>query len=239
MRKLFSMALLLPLFASIALAQTTRTSTIPVTDKLGSETFIGYTNFQAEGLPPTPTGAFSNSLFGNRTGMHGIVSEYTYYFTRHVGITGDFSWNQRGRSFTTTTAGGATLLNSLNTRIINILAGPQVRFPNQTRAVPFLRAMFGVANTRFQAQAEQTTTGGTFTSSFDTSSTDFAMMLGGGLDILLNNNVGLRIFQIDYNPVFLRSRSINVLGLAGAIQPQRLESNRQDNLRIGVGITLR
>jgi hypothetical protein len=27
---------------------------------------------------------------------------------------------------------------------LNFLAGPQARFPNQTRSTPFLRALFGV-----------------------------------------------------------------------------------------------
>jgi opacity protein-like surface antigen len=240
MRKLFSIALCLPLFASLSWAQTTRTSTIPVTDKLGSETYIGYANLQAEGLPPsTQTGGFSNSLFGNRTGMHGLMSEYTYYFTPRVGITADFSFHQRIRSFNTTAAGGGTLQNSLDTRIINVLGGPQVRFPNQTRAVPFIHALFGIANTRFRAEAQQATAGGTITNSFETSSTDFAMALGGGLDVGLNGRIGVRVFQIDYNPVFLRDRSINVTGQNGAVSVQTLESKRQDNIRLGFGVLIR
>ena len=62
---------------------------------------------------------------------------------------------------------------------------------------------------------------------------------GGGLDVQLNNRIGVRVFQIDYNPVFLRDRSISVVGQGGAVQTQTLESNRQDNLRIGVGVLIR
>src|SRR5436853_5647646 len=102
MRKLVLTALLLLLSAPISLAQTTSTSTIPVTDKLGPVTFIGYSYMQADGMPPTVQNtAFNNNLFGNRTGMHGMVSETTYYLTRRFGITADFSFNQRTRSFTT------------------------------------------------------------------------------------------------------------------------------------------
>jgi opacity protein-like surface antigen len=241
MRKLVLIVLLLLLSAPISLAQTTSTSTIPVTDKLGPVTFIGYSYMQADGMPPTvQSTAFNNNLFGNRTGMHGMVSETTYYLTRRFGITADFSFNQRTRSFTTTTAGGTGVLqNSLGMRVINILGGPQVRFPNHTRAIPFARALFGVANTRFQAAAQQTIPGGFFTNTFDTSQTNFAMALGGGLDVQLNNRIGVRVFQIDYNPVFLRDRSISVVGQGGAVQTQTLESNRQDNIRIGVGVLIR
>jgi opacity protein-like surface antigen len=243
MRKLFPVALFIMVCVSLSLAQTTRTSSIPTTDRLGPEVFVGYSNLQAEGLPPSTqngqTNSFSNNLFGNRTGLHGFDAELTYWITPRFGLTADFSFNQRTRSFTTTAAGGGTLQNSLDTRVINVLGGPQVRFPNQTRVTPFVRALFGVANTRFEAQAEQTVVGGTVTNSFSTNATDFAMALGGGLDVRLNERVGLRVFQLDYNPVFLRARSANILGQAGAIQPQRLESNRQDNIRLGFGITVK
>lgn len=241
MRKLFFVALLLALSATLSLAQTTSTSTIPVTDKLGPITFIGYSYMQAEGLPPTVQSTpFNNTSFSDRKGLQGMVSENTYYLTHHFGITIDFSFNQRTRTFTTPTAGGTGVLqNSLGTRVINILGGPQVRFPTHTRATPFVRALFGVANTRFLAAAQETIPGGFFTNTFDTSSTDFAMALGGGLDVSLNGRIGVRVFQIDYNPVFLRNHLINVVGQGGAVQVQTLDSNRQDNIRIGFGILIR
>jgi hypothetical protein len=242
MCRLFSIALLLSLSATLALAQTTQTSSIPVTDKLGPITFIGYSYMQADGLPPTvqSTAFNNNGTFGDRKGLQGMVSENTYYLTKRFGITADFSFNQRTRTFTTPTAGGTGVLqNSLGTRVINILGGPQVRFPTHTRATPFVRALFGVANTRFLAAAQQTIPGGFFTNTFDTSSTDFAMALGGGLDVSLNGRIGFRVFQIDYNPVFLRDRTINITGLNGVVQTQTLESNRQDNIRIGFGVLIR
>ncbi|HKC63143.1 MAG TPA: hypothetical protein VKB86_05870 [Pyrinomonadaceae bacterium] len=241
MRKLFSIALLLSLSALVSVAQTTSTSSIPVTDKLGPVTFVGYSYMQADGMPPTVQSTpFNNSTFGERTGLHGMVSESTYYLTHHFGITADFSVNVHTRTFTTQGAGGQVLLNSLGTRVINLLGGPQVRFPNHTRAVPFVHALFGIANTRFLATAQQTIPGGGFfTNIFDKSGTDFAMALGGGLDVGLTGRIGLRIFQIDYNPVFLRDRSINVTGQNGAVQVQTLESNRQDNVRFGFGVLIR
>ena len=241
MSKLFSIALLLSLFALVSLAQTTSTASIPVTDKLGPLTFIGYSYMSADGMPPVAQStAFNNTTFRDRTGMHGMISEGTYYLTRHFGITIDFSANQRTRTFTTQAAGGTVLLNSLGTRVINFLGGPQVRFPNHTRAVPFVHALFGIANTRFLATAQQTIAGGGFfTNIFDKSGTDFAMALGGGLDVGLTGRIGLRVFQIDYNPVFLRNRSINVTGQGGAVQVQTLQSNRQDNIRFGFGVLIR
>lgn len=34
------------------------------------------------------------------------------------------------------------------------------------------------------------------------------MALGGGLDVCVSERVALRVFQIDYNPVFLRVHSL-------------------------------
>ena len=66
MRNLFSIALLLSLYAPSSLAQTTSTSSIPVTDKLGPVTFIGYSYMQADGMPPTvQSTAFNNTSFGD------------------------------------------------------------------------------------------------------------------------------------------------------------------------------
>lgn len=162
------------------------------------EFFVGYSNLQAEGLPErNTTGSFSDDLFGERSGLHGINVEGTGYLTPRFGLTGDFSYNARSHSFAPT-GGGQDVSSST-----------------------------------------QPATGGNITNSFTTNATDFAMGLGGGLDVRVGERVSLRVFQSDYNPVFLRDRSINVLGTVGAIQPTRLESNRQDNIRLGFGVTFK
>jgi opacity protein-like surface antigen len=230
-RKLFLLTLLTTFCALPAAAQT-------ATDNRRPEFFVGYSNLQAEGLPErdTNTGSFSDTLFGERSGLHGVNVEATGYLSPRFGLTGDFSYHARGRGFTPT-AGGS---GDIDTRVFNVMGGPQVRFPNQTRTTPFLRALFGVANTRFSvSNSTPGATGGAVTNSFTTNATDFAMAMGGGLDVRLSDRVGLRVLQIDYNPVFLRDRSISVLGGAGAVQPTRLESNRQDNIRLGFGVTFK
>ena len=232
MRKLLFLSLLTLLCALPCAAQTS------AGDDRRPEFFVGYSNLQAEGLPErnTTTGSFSDDLFGERTGLHGINVSATGYLTPRFGLTGDFSYHARDRNFTP--AGGGE--GDIDTRVINAMAGPQVRFPNQTRSTPFLRGLFGVANTRFNVSSStQPAGGGNVTSTFSTNATDFAMALGGGLDVRVGERVALRVFQIDYNPVFLRDRSISVLGGAGAIQPTRLESNRQDNIRLGFGVTFK
>jgi hypothetical protein len=72
--------------------------------------------------------------------------------------------------------------------------------------------------------------------SFEVSSTDFSAAAGGGLDVRLGEQVKLRVIQVDYAPIFLRNRSINVLGSNGVIIPATLEGKRQDNFRFGIGL---
>jgi opacity protein-like surface antigen len=229
MRKVFFLFLLVVLCAPAALAQTTA--------KTGPEVFVGYSNLQAEGVPSqefNQNNSFDDTVFGERTGLHGVNAEVTQYMTKRFGLTGDFSWNQRSRDVSFANGTG-----NIDTRVINIMGGPQVRFPNESRVTPFARALFGVANTRFEAQENVQVPAGTVSNSFTTNATDFAMAVGGGLDVRLNDRVGLRVLQVDYNPVFLRDRSVNVLGAAGALTPVTLESNRQDNIRLSFGVTFK
>lgn len=55
------------------------------------------------------------------------------------------------------------------------------------------------------SSATQPAGGGTVTNNFLTSATDFAMALGGGLDVRVSERVALRVFQVEYNdnPVLL------------------------------------
>jgi hypothetical protein len=48
--------------------------------------------------------------------------------------------------------------------------------------------------------------------------------------------VKLRVLQLDWTPVFLRDRTVQVLGTNGVIQPSTLEGQRQDNVRFSFGV---
>jgi opacity protein-like surface antigen len=240
MRKLFFIASILLVCAPLTFAQGATTT------RTGPEIFVGYSNLQAEGVPGEDTrpgggggGSLDDELFGQRSGLHGINVAVTGFFTPRVGLTGDFSFNKRNQNSDNGVSGTGAARTELDTRVINFLGGPTVKFPNTSRVTPFARILFGVANTRFEAEQSQTLATGTVQNTFETSSTDFAMAVGGGLDVRLNERVGLRVIQFDYNPVFLRDRSVQVLGAAGALVTQQLEGQRQDNLRFSFGVTFK
>jgi opacity protein-like surface antigen len=198
------------------------------------EFFVGYSNLQGEGLPDTndPNNFISNDFLNRRTTLHGFNGGVTLFPFQTFGITGDISFNRKHESVDVT-AGS----NSQNTDVWYFLAGPSYVFPSSGRIQPFGRIMGGVAHTTFEASAERAVAGGTSTSSFDVGSTDFAMGIGGGLDIRVNDKLKVRVIQLDYSPVFLGDRAVSVLGQAGVLQPVVLEGQRQDNIRLSFGIS--
>lgn len=194
--------------------------------------FLGYSNLQAEGIPDRndPGNIFDDNFFGRRTGLHGATAAVTGYFNDYVGITGDFSFHRKEDK----EIFGPGDEDRLDTRVIYFMAGPKVKYRNASRLEPFAHALFGGAHTRFKV-TQQFAPG--VTDSFSTGATDFAMAVGGGIDVRLGDNFSLRLIQVDYAPVFLKDRSVVNLGGVGAINPFILESQRQDNVRISVGIT--
>lgn len=223
MRKLFIMLGCMLITASAAQAQSERRH----------EFYGGYSQLQAEGIPDrdSPGNVFNDNFFERRKGLNGFEVSGGGYFNSVVGLKGDFSFHTDKSS--TNFAGGS---NSIKTDVYYFLGGPVLRFGNGSRVEPFVHALAGGANTRFEVASVRTVTGGTTRSSFETNSTDFAAALGGGLDVRLNDGVSVRLFQIDWAPVFLRDRTINVLGSAGAIVPITLDGQRQDNVRFSTGV---
>ena len=196
------------------------------------EFFLGYTNLQAQGLPDqnSVTG-FGSNFFNNRTTLHGFGTEGTAFLADAFGITGSFSFNENNLSDVT-----ANESDSLKTDIFYFMGGPTVRIGHSSRLQPFARFLAGGAHVRFDATSELTTFAGNLTNSFKTGTTDFALGAGGGLDWRVGESLKVRLFQVDYAPVFLSNQSINILTQAGAIEPFALNGQRMDNVRFSFGI---
>jgi opacity protein-like surface antigen len=198
----------------------------------GVDIFIGYSNLQAEGLPDRNVSVpFDSDFFRDRTTLHGANVGITGFPTAVFGITGDFSFNRKERR--EDVAGGEDVLR---TDVYYFVGGPSLSFRNASRVEPFLRVLGGGAHTRFEALSRRPLGNGTTESSFEVGSTSFAMVAGGGLDIRVGENFKIRIIQVDYSPVFLRDRTIEVLGGTGVIEPQTLDGQRQDNVRFSFGV---
>jgi hypothetical protein len=207
--------------------------TAPLAVAQGTEAFVGYTNLQSEGLPERndPTfSAFDTSFFKQRTTLHGVNGAFTGYVAEGFGLTGDVSWSRKGHN-----SNNSGFENSRHIDTSYFVGGPTVKFSRGTRWQPFARIMAGVAHTTFQASATSpVASGGTTTSSFDVGSTDFTASAGGGIDLRLGEHSKLRLMQVDWMPVFLSDRTVQVLGSSGVF-PTTLNHQRQDNWRFSIG----
>jgi len=195
--------------------------------------FIGYSNLQGEGLREKndPDNVLSPGFLDRRSTLHGANAAVNFPI-RNFGITGDVSFN-RNREETELINGE----QSIKTDVIYFVGGPSFEFRNNSRVQPFVRALGGGARTNFRVETERDLASGTATNSFKVGSTDLAVMVGGGIDLRVNDKVRLRVFQMDYAPIFLGDRAITVLGTAGALQTVELEGQRQDHVRFSFGVT--
>ena len=242
MRKIILLALLMMSSASLAPAQQQPQPQPTPYEPKKAEYFIGLSYENADsrlkagdvvsinGIPVTGGLTAGGALVTpnhNRTDSLGWNSSMTFFFTDRFGLTGDVSGNWRRENQTYL---GAPYRAQLE--IYNFLAGPQYRFVNSTRWTPFVRAMAGVAysRNRFGARSATPPLGQTF----DDSSVDFALGIGGGIDYRINNRVSYRILQGDYNPIFRRDRT-RTTSNGSTIQ---INGGMENNLRFSTGIVL-
>jgi len=177
-----------------------------------AEFYVGFSElFTDHEQSGTPLDRFS--------GLLGVDVSGTGYLTKRFGITGDFS--AHFRSHDENVAGGPIHFKTSN---YNYLVGPKFRFINSTRVTPFVHALFGVSNNHFKATGN-VAAGGSSPILTPINITDFAMSLGGGLDVHIYKRISLRAFQIDYMPIFIRDRP--TVGIDG---------RRFDNFRFSTGI---
>lgn len=184
-----------------------------------AEIFAGYsllrTDYEAE--QPEPPMPVIVAFSGKQT-LNGFNASVTLYLTEGFGLTGDFSGHFKTNSVPDPLGGNI----ETKIRIFNVLGGPQYKFRNNSRVRPFVRALIGVAHTRARLEVPSLNTTDT------ASSTDFALAIGGGVDVRVSDRVDLRVFQADYNPVFLSSR--NELGFGNM---------RADNVRFSFGVVIK
>jgi opacity protein-like surface antigen len=162
------------------------------------EFFAGYL-FESvnSGISSSDFTATTTSL-DNRFKANGLNLSAADYFTKRLGVAADFSAHFNTRNDTFGSTAGQSKFS-----LYNITGGPQLRFPSNSKLTPFAHALAGIA----RRNLTETFTGGT--ADFTDSNTSFTMNLGGGVDYKLNSRFAWRIAQFDYNPIFLRSRTLN------------------------------
>ncbi|HVE55223.1 MAG TPA: hypothetical protein VNB22_00235 [Pyrinomonadaceae bacterium] len=181
-----------------------------------NEYYVGYSNQQVDA--------------GNFQTLNGFEGAYVRNVHRYFGIKADVSAGYRRDSFNFSvsdpTNGNYSYSGKYSTAVYNFLGGVQVKNnASKARFKPFAHALAGVAVRRFKNSPLICTAGtcptfilnangGTFTN------TNFALAVGGGLDIKINDKIDFRAIQVDYNPIFGTG-------------------SRQDNVRFGIGFVFK
>lgn len=216
MRKLLLLSTLFLAVNALASAQ----------ERAKPELFVGYSyeNIESgiESDDLRATGITRTSL-DERFKLNGFNISATGYITKRFGITGDFSagFNSRTDNF------DAIQVKSKLT-LYNITVGPQVKFFSERKAAPFVHALLGVSRRKLKETATDPAAAGLAEATDST--TNFAMNLGGGLDVRLNERLDLRLIQVDYNPVFLKARTIEGVNFS---------SRTLNGVRVSVGLVIR
>ena len=148
----------------------------------------------------------NNSTLGNTgQGFNGWNVGTAYKFGKYFGVAGDFS-------------GSYATISGVSAHIYTYGAGPVIS-AESGRVTPFAHFLFGGA--RLSGSE----------SSVSVSWNGFSTMVGGGVDVNVNKNLGVRLAQFDWLYYHFGSKSI-----AGSTMPAFSGSN---NIRISTGIVFR
>jgi hypothetical protein len=132
--------------------------------------------------------------------------------TKYVGIKGDVTGHFKSEQFVDVfTPPGVTQTISTRERLYQFLAGVQVKNNSrEARFKPFAHALLGAARyTARQRQGLDLFPQGNFVAR--DRETSFSLKLGGGLDIRVGRRVDVRVFELDYNPVFAGDRGFETI----------------------------
>jgi len=140
--------------------------------------------------------------------LHGFNTSFTANLNTWFGVTAEVSGHY----------GNYNVIGlNVDQDMYVVTVGPRFALRRYERITPFAHALVGVARTSLDAGSITTSTGTISTSINDSG---FALVVGGGLDININELVAFRLFQADY-----------VL--------TRFNSNTQNNFRASTGIVLK
>jgi opacity protein-like surface antigen len=186
-------------------------------EKHGFEWYGGY-SFLSE---DTGLGDF-DPTFDNRFNSHGVETSITGNFHRYVGLKGDLSYHSKTEGF----VDGPDNLD-VKFRTTQVLGGLQFKDNRKDggRLRPFAHILAGVAHQSVSARGFITPD----PINESVSSNNFAMAIGGGLDVNVSHDVSIRLIQVDYNPIFMRGQTIGGTTFDGRMQ---------SNIRVGVGIVV-
>ena len=169
------------------------------------EIFVGYSALGENQKPISFNGIIVPHGYAAEAG---VETSLIRNLNRYLGLKADFSAHFNDETgpgnviICNPACSTATQTIQFRSRVYNFLAGPELKARNHTRFTPFVYALGGLGHTH----ARFNTPGPTFNLLLRKSTNDFAMALGGGLDLRATKRTGIRA-SIDYNPIFIGDSS--------------------------------
>jgi opacity protein-like surface antigen len=117
--------------------------------------------------------------------LNGFNLSYTYNFNSFLGATAEFS-----AFFGTTQVASGLTTTTVDQDNYFYLFGPKFTFRGNERFTPFAHVLLGAVTQDVNSQV--------VTGVATTNNTQFAMALGGGLDVSVTERISLRAIQADY-----------------------------------------
>jgi opacity protein-like surface antigen len=125
--------------------------------------------------------------------LHGYGLGAQWNLSKYFGLAGEFTSNHGASGPVSIFVPGAIIvIPDLDTTIRTFVAGPRVSYRAKPVTV-FGHFLLGGANSKLRDEKG--------TSGFEESNTEFAMVIGGGLDVNLGKHYAIRAAQFDYVPI--------------------------------------
>jgi opacity protein-like surface antigen len=199
MKKHWLLAIIL---ASLAVSTQAQTRPQPIADpNPKAELYLGYAYMSIDGQE-----------FVKRQHGHGWNGSIAGNFHRNIGFVADFGGHY---GHVDLPGIGSSVSAGVDYRLHTGMIGPRF-YQRFEKATPFFHVLFGIADTRIpNGPVVLGSSRNPFLSG--SSTTDFAMGIGGGVDYNISRGVSLRIFQLDYIPVRAEPTMHNLRGSVGFV----------------------
>jgi hypothetical protein len=141
-----------------------------------------------------------SNQFSSRNGQNGYSGSFAVNRVRKFDIVADLSYQHKELTINALSVGGVPLSDA-RTKLSSFifLFGPRLS-SRSDGANFFVHALAGGIRRNVESTGLVSTGGQSLSRTLNTSSTDFALGLGGGMDIKAFNHVAVRLFQFDYIP---------------------------------------
>ncbi|HMH44191.1 MAG TPA: hypothetical protein VK557_11955 [Pyrinomonadaceae bacterium] len=187
-------------------------------------------------FPCTPDGRDTlgpnlQKIYCLRRGFKGFDASATFNFRKRLGLMADFTGLFKGD--TTVDDFGHIDTNKFRDRTWEVLGGLQIKNNSKTaRFKPSVHALAGFAR---QTSNDVQTSTGPFNFTLNDRVTSFAMKIGAAADVRVGKRFDLRVFEINYNPIFASGKR-HVPGNADF--DLSVAGKRADNITLGVGLVI-